>query len=273
MKTLQDNIILYDEDCPLCQVYTSGFLKTKMLDKNGRKPFHKISKDEEKFIDINKASDEIALVDTKTKKVTYGIDSLLKVLGYSFPWIEKIGQLKPMHYGLKKLYSFISYNRKVIIPSVLKPRHKLQCIPSFNIKYRILYILFTVLITTIVLFNFSKSISFLPQSSMGRETILAFGQILFQSFFLINHSKKDRLNYIGNLMTVSLMGSIILLPSLIINNYINISETILMLWFSITVIIMFFEHFRRVNLLKLPKHLTFTWLVYRLIILPFLINS
>lgn len=36
MKTLQNQTLLYDEDCPLCQVYTTGFIKAKMLDENGR---------------------------------------------------------------------------------------------------------------------------------------------------------------------------------------------------------------------------------------------
>lgn len=273
MKTLNNNIILYDEDCPLCQVYTSGFLKTRMLDKNGRKPFNKIAKEEASFIDLKKATNEIALIDTKTNTVTYGINSLLKILGHSFPWIEKTGHLKPIHYGLKKLYSFISYNRKVIIPSALKPEHKLQCVPSFNIKYRILYILFAILVTIAVLFSFSKTLSFLPQASVTRETLLASGQILFQLLFLINYNKKDRLNYIGHLTTVSLMGSLMLLPILIINSYINISETVLILWFGATVITMFYEHYRRINLLKLPKYLKYTWVLYRVILLPLLINS
>lgn len=267
MKTLQNNVILYDEDCPLCQVYTSGFLKTNMLDQNGRKPFHKISSEEEDFIDINRASNEIALVDTETKTVTYGIDSLLKVLGHSFPWIEKIGQFKPVKYGLKKLYSFISYNRKVIIPSTPNAETKLQCVPSFNVTYRLLYILFSSLVTILVLFNFSESISILPQSSIGRETVLTFGQIVFQFLFLINYNKKDRLNYIGNLMTVSLMGSLLLIPLLIVNSIINLSEWVLLISFGGIVITMFIEHYRRVKLLQLPYYLSYTWVLYRVLLI------
>ncbi len=267
MRTLNNNVILYDEDCPLCQVYTSGFLKTNMLDQNGRKPFHKISNDEEEFIDINRASNEIALVDTETKTVTYGIDSLLKVLGHSFPWIEKIGHFKPVKYGLKKLYSFISYNRKVIIPNTPSNETRLQCVPSFNVKYRLLYILFASLVTLLVLFNFSESMSLLPKFSTGRETVLILGQIVFQSLFLINYNKKDRLNYIGNLMTVSLMGSLLLIPLLLVNSVINLSEWLLLIGFGSVVIIMFLEHYRRVKLLQLPNYLSYTWVFFRILVL------
>ena len=131
MKTLEQQTLLYDKDCPLCQVYTSGFIKTGMLDKNGRKPFSTISTEEQTYIDINRASNEIALVDTKNKTVIYGIDSLLKVLGYRFPIIEKIGHTKPVKFLLKKLYSFISYNRKVIIPSPENKSKALQCFTKF----------------------------------------------------------------------------------------------------------------------------------------------
>jgi len=42
MKTLENQTLLYDEDCPLCQAYTSAFVKTGILDENGKKPFTKI---------------------------------------------------------------------------------------------------------------------------------------------------------------------------------------------------------------------------------------
>ncbi len=32
MKTLENQTLLYDEDCPLCQAYTSAFVKTGILD-------------------------------------------------------------------------------------------------------------------------------------------------------------------------------------------------------------------------------------------------
>ena len=71
MKTLTNHTLLYDENCPMCTLYTSGFIKVKMLDKNGRKPFVTISEEEQNYIDLDKAKNEIALVDTKNKKALY----------------------------------------------------------------------------------------------------------------------------------------------------------------------------------------------------------
>jgi predicted DCC family thiol-disulfide oxidoreductase YuxK len=37
MKTLENHTLFYDKDCPMCNIYTARFIKTKMLDANGRK--------------------------------------------------------------------------------------------------------------------------------------------------------------------------------------------------------------------------------------------
>ncbi|WP_452221655.1 hypothetical protein [Lacinutrix salivirga] len=272
MKTLENQTLLYDKDCPLCTVYTSGFINTGMLDKNGRKPFSTLTKTEQTYIDIKRATNEIALVDNATKKVTYGIDSLLKVIGYSFPMIEKIGNVKPIHFLLKKLYSFISYNRKVIIPSKNNDSSTLECIPDFNIKYRILYIVFASVVTSIVLFNFSKLIPEIPTSSLSREAIITMGQLLFQTLFIFNLKKETILNYFGNLLTISLFGSLLLLPLLIVNSVFELNIYILLSWFGATVVLMLIEHIKRIKRLDLPRHLTLTWLVYRLIVLLILLN-
>jgi predicted DCC family thiol-disulfide oxidoreductase YuxK len=272
MKTLENQTLLYDEDCPLCQVYTTGFIKAGMLDENGKKPFSNLSEAEQSFIDLKRASNEIALVDTKNKTVIYGIDSLLKVIGNSFPWIAKVGNLKPVNYFLRRLYSFVSNNRKVIIPNKQKHGKALKCIPDFNYKYRILYIAFATLITTWTLYHYSELTVTLPKGNFSRELILAVGQIAFQGLFVFQLSKKIILNYIGNLMTVSLMGSLILLPVLVLNQCINLHETAILSWFGITVFIMLLEHFRRIKILELPFYLSFTWIIYRVIALLIILN-
>jgi hypothetical protein len=271
-RTLENQTLLYDADCPLCRVYTKGFIDAGMLDENGKKPYCQLSDDEQSFVDVKRASNEIALVDNINKTVIYGIDSLLKVIGFSFPWMEKVGNWKPVKYFLKKMYSFISYNRKVIIPSRINKEVKLQCVPDFNYKYRFFYIVFAYAITTLVLYKFSDSIRILPKSTILRELILAFGQMIFQGLFLIKFDKKIILNYIGNLMTVSLMGSLLLIPILILNVIFSIPELMILGWFGITVLLMLIEHSRRTKVLELPFYLSITWVIYRIIALLIILN-
>lgn len=272
MKTLENQTLLYDEDCPLCSVYTTSFIKSGMLDQNGRKPYCQLAPEDQSFVDIKRATNEIALVDNKNKTVIYGIDSLLKVIGFSFPWMEKVGTTKPIHLFLKKLYSFISYNRKVIIPSKAKEENKLQCTPDFSYKYRLIYIGISIIITTFTLFNYSNLIPDVPKSSFSREFLVAFGQIIFQIIFLLKLDKRTIINYVGNLMTVSFLGSIMLMPMLVLNQLINLPITLVLIWFRITVLIMFKEHLRRIKILNLPFYLCFTWGLYRIIALLLILN-
>ncbi|WP_136668874.1 DCC1-like thiol-disulfide oxidoreductase family protein [Flavobacterium sp. H122] len=272
MKTLQNQTILYDEDCPLCQVYTSAFVKTGMLDKNGRKPYNQINEKETAYLNLERAANEIALIDYKNKTVVYGIDSLLRIIGNSFPIIEKTGKIPPVNYLLKKLYSFISYNRKVIIPNGKTTETKLQCEPTFDLKYRIFYILFAICITTIVLFNCAEMMPYIPKSSYSREVFMAGGQILFQVCFLFNKDFKTIINYLGNLMTVSLYGCLLLIPILIINQFTEVNAAIALSWFAVTVLLIFMEHVRRIAIQQLPKYLSFTWVLYRIIALYLILN-
>lgn len=267
MKTLQNQTLLYDKDCPLCKVYTNGFLKAKLLDSNGRKAYSDLKSEDYRFVDLERATNEIALVDTKNNTVIYGIDSMLKVLGNALPFVERIGNLKPIKFGLKKLYSFISFNRKVIIPSKEDKSQALQCVPSFNYKYRTTYILFVSLVTSIVLFKFSKTIGIIPESSFFRECIMTLGQIGFQALFISKLAHQKQFTYIGNLMTISLMGSLILMPLLIVHSLVNLTDLSLLAYFGLTVSLMLYEHIRRVKLLELPSYLSATWILYRMLVL------
>lgn len=248
MRTLENQTLLYDEDCPLCRVYTSGFTKAGMLDENGKKSYCQLSDEEQNFIDVKRASNEIALVDNENKTVIYGIDSLLKVIGFSFPWIEKIGTVKPIKFFLKKLYSFISYNRKVIIPSKINKEIKLQCVPDFSYKYRILYILFAILVSSLIVNQFNIKFQFL-------EIILFITSlVVIKTVLLLKFSKEIVLNYLGNFMTSILFGSLFLVPMIILKSFLNISEITFQIYFYLTLSIVIFDIYRRIQIIKFnPK--------------------
>lgn len=244
MKTLENQTLLYDEDCPLCRVYTSGFIKAGMLDENGKKPYCQLSDEEQNYIDVKRASNEIALVDNQNRTVIYGIDSLLKVIGFSFPWMEKIGNLKPIKYFLKKLYSFISYNRKVIIPSKIKKEIKLQCVPDFNFKYRILYILFAVITSSFLINKFNTSFIF------SKIILFTAVLLLIQSILLFKFSKEIKLIYLGNFATSILFGSLLLLPIIILKSFLNLPEIINQIYFYIIISITIIDIVRRIQIIK-----------------------
>lgn len=273
METLNNHTLLYDKNCPLCEAYTKSFIKTKMLDEQGRKPFGTITEHEREFIDIDRATNEIALVDRKNEKVLYGIDSLLKIIGYSYPIIEKIGSKRFINAGLRKLYAFISYNRKVIVASKLEEKEGLACVPDFNLTYRFLFILIAASITGITLFNFSNNSIGLPSSNFGKEVLVAVGQIVFQTLFIVRKDINSIIHYAGNLMVISLIGSIGVWQIMLLNMIIPLSQTFILVAFAGIVGLMFFEHKRRIKLLELPSYLSWTWVAYRVLVLLLIVYN
>jgi predicted DCC family thiol-disulfide oxidoreductase YuxK len=140
MKTLTNHTLIYDAECPLCNAYTSQFIKQGMLDKNGRTAFTNFDFENNIQIDKNLARNKIALVNSTNNEITYGIDSLLKVLGYNFPKMAKIGKQPLVYWFLNTLYNFVSYNRKMIAPG--KSPQSSACNPDFSLKYRLVFIVF-----------------------------------------------------------------------------------------------------------------------------------
>lgn len=68
-------------------------------------------------------------------------------------------------------------------------------------------------------------------------------------------------------MTVSLAGALLLTPILILNQFINIPQITILIWFAFVVLFMFMEHSRRIKILRLPTILSYTWVIYRVIVL------
>ena len=244
MKTLRNQTLLYDEDCPLCKVYTSGFIKVGMLDENGKKSYCRLSAQEQNYIDVKRASNEIALFDNVNKTVIYGIESLLKVIGFSFPWMAKVGNIRPVKYLLQKLYSFISYNRKVIIPGKINKVIALQCVPDFSFMYRNLLIIFTISVSSFLFHLFDKQFSILE--IIGFQMAL----FLFQSLLFLKFSKEIVLNFLGNFAVSVFCGALLLIPIIILKIFFDIPENVHKAYFCAMLIVVVIDIFRRIKIIK-----------------------
>lgn len=266
MKTLKNHTLIYDNECPMCNIYSKGFMKAGMLDENGREAFTELSLKNKNLIDFNRAKNEIALVDYNKNEVVYGLDSLLLIIGNSSPLLEKIARVQPLYWLFKKLYSFVSYNRKQIIPSK-KDSTKEACVPDFNLKYRLAYISFVVIFSGYILSIFSTKLRLDLTENFWREFIVCLGQIAWQTVFLKAYLKAKFWNYLGNMMTVLMIGTLLLIPVL----FINLNPTFNITYFGIVVLIMFLEHLRRCKILKLNYLPTISWILFRMTALAIII--
>ncbi len=211
MKTL-----IYDNECPLCTAYTGAFVKTGLLQKEGRKNFNQVSPELFRLVNKEKANDEIPLVDSKSGQVWYGIDALLELLGNKFPFIKTIGQTKPLHWFLQKLYKLISYNRKVIV-AVKTVGY--DCSPAFNIRYRVLFLVIGLVFNS---FLFTASIPFFSKHIFtGAENLQAL------HFFLVGINIaigimlgfKKGLEYLGQINMLALISMLCLWPFSLLQQY------------------------------------------------------
>lgn len=130
-----------------------------------------------------------------------------------------------------------------------------------------------VIITSFTLSQYAKLIQhFLAiKYNWQFEFFMVTGMIIFQYPLLFKKSGTLKLNYFFNLLIVSLIGSILLWPLLLMNKYYKWADQIILSYFFGVVMVMFFEHKRRVAALKLPGFLSYTWVLYRILILLFIL--
>ncbi len=167
---------------------------------------------------------------------------------------------------MSKLYAFISYNRRVIIPPMRNDGFAMQ--PTFRLDYRIAYLIFTWFVTSSILSSYAGLFgTLLPADNSYREYLICGGQILFQGAIAALYTKPKIWEYLGNMMTISIAGALLLLPVLLISNYIAIPPIVAVLYFMSVAGLMFLEHIRRTSILKLGWILTTTWVLYRLLVL------
>lgn len=269
MEKLANHTLVYDSECPMCDLYTRGFIKAGMLDNNGRVAYG-CAKVPVTF-DNQRARNEIALIDYEKGEVTYGLDSLVKVIGHSFPLFDRLLRFRVIRFPLNILYSFISYNRKVIAPPTVFEKRG-ACTPDYRTGWRIAYIIFAWLLTSSMLSRYSSTLyPFVPANDFYREFLICGGQIIFQMVFVLMTTRDKMLHYIGNMMTVSLIGGLLLLPVIIAENFIEVDPLMSLLWFALVVTFMLFIHWRRVTWLGMRGWVTVSWVCYRLIVLSMIL--
>ncbi len=265
-NTLQNHTLVYDKDCPMCCVYTKIFMKTGILDENGRTPFG-AEQFSLKDWDYNRAQNEIALINRSDQTVTYGIDSMFKVVGHRFKWLNPLFRWKPFYWFMKKLYSFISYNRKVIAPPPKNPA-EVTCTPDVNLKYRWLYIIFAIVMAAGLCAGALLNIpgyEFIP-AFLTLSIIITLRFTVQMGLTYLTDRKAPLLDYLGNLATVNLVLAALVAPIFIA---VSLGEGFFYFIPLYLVVLMYFinrMHVRRLKSLKMTGELMGLWVLQWLFI-------
>jgi hypothetical protein len=265
--------LLYDEDCPLCRWYTSLFVKYGILDTDGRISYNKYVILHPTKINADIAQTKIACIDHQTNQVYYGIDGLVLVLGYRFKLIRILGNFKPINLLLKLLYLLFSYNRRIFAP-VAKRAVECTCEPPKSILWRSIFIALLSFFTyLIVSWYFKHFLAHYMLASPPNDLILLMAQLGFQwGAFLFFH-QKNSYDYLGHLVFTSFLGALLLaffgFGIQILNLFGIQTEFLAIVCYGITILFMFLEHKRRIQLKEWTWKLTISWIVFRILIYPF----
>ena len=138
-KNLDSKVIIYDDVCPLCKAYTSGFVRAGWLRPENRIGFAEAPAALIERIDIDRARHEIPLYDRVTGETLYGKEALFFILGEAIPIFRPLFRLRFFRAFIFCLYQIITYNRRIIANS-RPPAKGFDCAPDFNAFYRWLYI-------------------------------------------------------------------------------------------------------------------------------------
>ncbi|MGG9960246.1 hypothetical protein [Ferruginibacter sp. SUN106] len=103
------------------------------------------------------------------------------------------------------------------------------------------------------------------------ELLMVLGMLFFQYPFIYRNTWQLKLEYYFNMLLVSLMGAVLLWPLLIVNHFEYCVDLVNIIYFFAVVWVMFGEHKRIVAKLSLPVFISYTWLLYRFIILIFIL--
>jgi len=266
MKALTNHLLLFDAECPVCDTFSKAIVNKGMMNSDGRRAYQQeLDAQACPLVDRQRAVNEIALVNLETGEVSYGAESILRLYAAQYPALGRVLTFYPLMWILNKLYAFISLNRRVILPPT-KQTYGLQ--PAFKINYRIAYLVLTWFITAAILTRYTVLLAdSIPIGGSLREYFICAGQIVFQGIVVSFIAKQKRWDYLGNMMTISFAGALLLGLMLTAAPVIGHQPLIYLVYFMAVVGLMFLEHIRRSKLLHLGWWLTISWAVYRLLVL------
>jgi len=257
---IADHVLLYDGECAACSAFGTRLSRAGTVSS----ATYQEMAGELEGVAVDRAVNEVAMVNRATGKVTYGAETLMALAQSRHPGLAPLFRQGWFRWVAEKLYRFIAYNRRVLLPT--RTTHAVQ--PSFHAGYRTAYIVVAWLVTATFLYHYSHLlIPLIPPTSYGREFYICGGQILWQAAFLALFRQGKYWDYLGNMMTISLAGGFALgAIQLVLSPWFR-SPFFFGVLFTGVAGLMFLEHIRRTRILAISSWLTVTWVLLRVVLL------
>ena len=210
---LENKVIVYDDSCPMCKIYTWWFVAIGLLKAENRVGFATSLPEVITNIDVNRGRHEIPLYDRATGKTIYGLKAMTHILASRWAWLNPIFESRPFWWTFHPIYEIITYNRRVI--AGCKHCCGFDCAPDLNKFYRSVYL--GIAGTFILLISILLVSSGSPFSSVGLGMLTAFGfyGLVAGTIHRVASGSLAGWNFAGNYFTTLVIVAAAMLPGIL----------------------------------------------------------
>lgn len=263
MKTLDRKLIIYDSNCKVCSSLRDVVLKFTTIPEEKIKAFNDLTPDLTARVDLKQFKNVMALIDTSGGKTIYGAEGVAHIFSSEYKLIDFLLNFKPIFRLFNFIYKTQAYNRYII--ATPKSKFKCDCFPDRVLKYRISYIVMTLLISIFLTAMFGLSLrayfTGISASDAAIQMLLMAGSgWILQILLAITILKDKALDYIGHLGSIMVVGLLILVPWMLFYATTNILTPYLP---AVSVMIssgcMLYLHINRVKYLEISQLWTLSW--------------
>lgn len=268
MNTPDRKVIIYDDNCPMCALYTAGFVRWGVLPRESRVAFTQLDRvlspeTVADRLDPFRSRHEIPLVDLAGGATLYGVDAMVYLLRQRIPLVGRLARARPLYRFFRFLYSLVSYNRRILVPT-RKRAVAFDCSPAFHLNYRLAFIACALVFTSLATCAFGQSVAgYWPVDNPGVKMLLTGATVwAVPTLLALIFMKEKKVDYLGHLATLVMVGALLLLPGIglsaltawhypVIPVFSVLASTATMGW----------QHFRRMDHLELSQRWTTLWLL------------
>jgi hypothetical protein len=214
METLKTKTLVYDNNCPMCTWYTGKMVNAGLIESNVRVPFEQLDLDNQCLLDLKRARHEIPMIDQNTGEVLYGLDALTIVFANSYPILKPVITRKWFKTGLKPLYYFISYNRRVIAGGAPENSNAFSFAPDFNLGWRLALIAVGFGYTALCIYVFALLMALNPMLLLACVTV--YFLLLLAVDLAKNKTREMQWDYMAHLGVLGLIeGTLFVLAAIL----------------------------------------------------------
>lgn len=248
--------IVFDNKCAVCNRGVKALQSIGFMDLNQGIELDQFQSNELACnVDLERACDEMAVINNQTLDVSYGYEGYINLLSVNHKRLASLLSTKGVKLFLNPFYLFIASNRRVIAPVQPSPT---TCSPKLKKPYRFAFLVLIALYAVTVTYVKGSLLSRYDHFSFltGWRLIIITGIGWFVTGIL--YQKPNKWNYWGHLAMIA--GIAVFIQTLGIFGYL-FYPSILWITMSIAIsdLVMIWMHYRRINILGGKQRQTFIW--------------